>query len=120
MQKFCDFDRKYQLAVQYAIWDRIKDIQSHSVTQSKNLAQLIVHLVSSAAQPISILKIVEFGALDKTLVRLVRQVLLGILLAKEELCKEVNSDHLLSLSRHIFLLSIVRFATGVSANRAQW
>ena len=27
-QKFCDFDRKYQLGFQYSSWDRIKDIES--------------------------------------------------------------------------------------------
>lgn len=91
MQKFCDFDRKYQLAVQYAIWDRIKDIQSHTSIQSKNMAQLLVHLILHAAQPISILKVIEFGELDKPSVRLVRQVLLGVLLAKEDTCKEVSS-----------------------------
>lgn len=91
MQKFCDFDRKYQLAVQYAIWDRIKDIQSHTSIQSKNMAQLLVHLILNAAQPISILKVIEFGELDKPSVRLVRQVLLGVLLAKEDTCKEVSS-----------------------------
>lgn len=90
LQKFSEFDRKYQLAVQYAIWDRIKDIQSHSGVQLKNLAQLILHLVTSAAQPISVLKVVEFGQLDKMTVRLVRQIMLGILLGKEETCREVS------------------------------
>lgn len=94
MQKFCDFDRKYQLAVQYAIWDRIKDIQSQTSIQSKNMAQLLIHLILHASQPISILKVIEFGELDKTSVRLVRQVLLGVLLAKEDTCKEVSNKFL--------------------------
>lgn len=90
MQKFCDFDRKYQLAVQYAIWDRIKDMHSQTSIQSKNMAQLLIHLILHGSQPISILKVIEFGELDKTSVRLVRQVMLGVLLAKEETCKEVR------------------------------
>lgn len=90
MQKFCDFDRKYQLAVQYAIWDRIKDIQSLTSIQTKNIAQLLIHLILHASQPISILKVIEFGELDKLSVRLVRLVLLGVLLAKEDTCKEVS------------------------------
>lgn len=90
MQKFCDFDRKYQLAVQYALWDRIKDIQSQTTIQSKNMAQLLIQLILNGSQPISILKVIEFGELDKTSVRLVRQVLLGVLLAKEDTCKEVS------------------------------
>lgn len=78
-----------QLAIQYAIWDRIKDIQSHTKTQLTNLAQLLVHLITNAAQAISVLKVIEFGELDKVTLRVVRQVLLGILLGKEEICKEV-------------------------------
>lgn len=77
------------MAIQYAIWDRIKDIQSHTKTQLTNLAQLLVHLITNAAQAISVLKVIEFGELDKVTLRLVRQVLLGILLGKEEICKEV-------------------------------
>lgn len=91
IQKFCDFDRKYQLAVQYAIWDRLKDIQSHTSIQLKNMAQLLIHLILNESQPISILKVTEFGELDKTSVRLLRQVLLGVLLAKESTCKQVST-----------------------------
>lgn len=79
-----------QLAVQFALWDRIKDIQSLKIFQSKNLAQFIVLLITNAALPLSVLKVVEFGDLDKLTLRLVRQILLGILLGKEETCKEVK------------------------------
>lgn len=91
----------YQLAFQYAIWDRIKDIQSHTKTQLTNLAQLLVHLITNAAQAISVLKVIEFGELDKVTLRVVRQVLLGILLGKEEVCKEVIIKTRLSI---VFLL----------------
>lgn len=79
-----------QLAIQYAIWDRIKDIQSHTKIQLMNLAQLLVHLITHASLAISVLKVIEFGEIDKTTLRLVRQILLGILLGKEEVCREVN------------------------------
>lgn len=79
-----------KLAVQYAVWDRIKDMQSHTKTQLTNLAQLLIHLITNASLPISVLKVIEFGELEKVTLRLVRQILLGILLGKEEICKEVN------------------------------
>ena len=88
-QKFCEFDRKYQLAVQFSVWDRIKDIGSLSTTQIKNLAQYLVYLIANSAQPLSVLKVIEFGELDKLTLRLVRQILLGLLLGPEEICDEV-------------------------------
>lgn len=78
-----------QLAIQYAIWDRIKDIQSHTNSQIGNLAQFLNHLITNGALAISVLKIIEFGELEKTTLRLVRKILLGILLGNEDICKEV-------------------------------
>lgn len=80
----------HQLGIQYAAWDRIKDIQSHTKSQLMNLAQFLVHLITNAALAISVLKVIEFGEIDKVTLRLVRQVLLGILLGNEEISKEVR------------------------------
>lgn len=88
-QKFCDYDRKYQLAIQYALWDRIKDLASHTQIQIKNLSKLLQHLIENGGLPLSVLKVIEFGQLDKNGMRLVRQLMLGILLSKEDLCKQV-------------------------------
>lgn len=79
-----------KLAVQYAVWDRIKDIQSHEKSQLTNLAQFLVHLISNASLALSVLKVIEFGEIDKTTLRLVRQILLGVLLGKADVCKEVT------------------------------
>jgi nucleolar MIF4G domain-containing protein 1 len=114
-QKFCDVDRKYQvsdliiifeskvkkklksnfinykqLAVQFALWDRIKDIKSHSNIQIKNLSQFLIYLIEHGGQPLSVLKVVEFAELEKSTLRLVRQTVLGLLLNNEESCKQVG------------------------------
>lgn len=88
-QKFCDYDRKYQLAIQFTVWDRIKDIHSSNKQQVTNLAQFLIFLIVQGAQPISILKVIEFAELDKITLRLVRQIFLGILLGKEMECQQV-------------------------------
>lgn len=88
-EKFCEYDRKYQLATQYALWDRIKDVKSLNNVQIKNLAQFILHLIQQGAQPISVLKVVEFNELDKPTLRLVRQIILGLLMGKEDVCQQV-------------------------------
>lgn len=115
-QKFCDFDRKYQvsnnklycdimcfinntfvydlqLAVQFALWDRIKDIKSHSNVQINNLAQFLLHLIQHGGLALSVLKIVEFGELDKLTLRLVRKIVLGLLMGSDIVCKQVCLIH---------------------------
>lgn len=78
------------MAVQFALWDRIKDIKSHSTIQIKNLAQFLIYLIEHGGQPLSVLKVVEFAELDKPTLRLVRQTVLGLLLNHEDTCKQVG------------------------------
>lgn len=90
-QKFCDFDRKYQLAVQFALWDRIKDLKGLSSSgQMLNLSRFIIRMIEGGTLPISVLKVVEFGQLDKETLRLMRQIMLGILMTSDEdVCKQI-------------------------------
>lgn len=88
-QKFCDFDRKYQLAVQFALWDRIKDLASQTPVQTKNMARYLIHLIEHGGLALSVLKVIEFGELDKVTLRLVRQIMLGLLMGTETVCRQV-------------------------------
>lgn len=116
-QKFCDFDRKYQLGFQYSAWDRIKEIESLTPAQVTNFAKFIAHLIMEGGQPLSILKIVEFGALNKQTMKFVRQILLTILLKDEETCKNVSDEGgVVVIWRFILILL---FFSGVCANRAE-
>ncbi|XP_055593281.1 nucleolar MIF4G domain-containing protein 1 homolog [Uranotaenia lowii] len=83
-QKFCEYDRRYQLAIQFAIWDRLKDIHSLKQAPVKNLAKLLTHLISEGGLALSVLKVIEFAEIDKLTLRLVRQTMLGILLNEDE------------------------------------
>ncbi|XP_035790197.1 nucleolar MIF4G domain-containing protein 1 homolog [Anopheles albimanus] len=83
-QKFCDYDRRYQLAIQFALWDRLKEVHSLKPQQLRNLARFIAHLIGEGGLPLSCLKVVDFADLDKVSLRLMRQVMLGLLLPEEE------------------------------------
>ncbi|KAL1398852.1 hypothetical protein pipiens_008625 [Culex pipiens pipiens] len=83
-QKFCEYDRRYQLAIQYTIWDRLKDIQSLKQAPIRNLAKLLTHLIGEGGLALSVLKVIEFAEIDKLTLRLVRQTMLGLLLLDEE------------------------------------
>lgn len=80
-QKFCEYNRSYQVTFQYSFWDKFKvvgNLAPHSVV---NLSLLIVHLIASRALSLAILKVVNFVELDKPSVKLFthlfRQLLSG-------------------------------------------
>ncbi|XP_052902558.1 nucleolar MIF4G domain-containing protein 1 homolog [Anopheles moucheti] len=83
-QKFCDFDRRYQLAIQYALWDRLKEIHALQQQQVRNLARFITHLIAEGGLALSCLKVIEFAEIDKVNLRLMRQLMLGLLLQEDE------------------------------------
>ncbi|KAJ8969084.1 hypothetical protein NQ317_016329 [Molorchus minor] len=82
-QKFCDYDRRFQMTIKYSVWDKLKSLSDHSGSQISNLAKLLAHLFIEKGLPISTLKVVQFSELDKITLRFMRQTLLGILLHKE-------------------------------------
>ncbi|XP_015600311.1 nucleolar MIF4G domain-containing protein 1 [Cephus cinctus] len=89
-QKFCDCDRKYQMTIQYTLWDKLKTLKSYTGNQLTNLARFLTHLFIEKGLPLSVLKVVQFGELDKHTLRLLRQIVLGILLHKSaEACEKV-------------------------------
>jgi nucleolar MIF4G domain-containing protein 1 len=83
-QKFCDYNRKFLLAIQFSLWDKIKSIESLSIKQVSNLARFIIHLIENGNLPVSVLKVIEFSQIEKTTLRFLRQVMLGLLLIDEE------------------------------------
>lgn len=83
-QKFCDHNRKFLLAVQFTIWDKIKDINNLSIKQISNLARILISLIENGQLPMSVLKVIEFNQIEKTMLRFLRQVMLGLLLIEDE------------------------------------
>ncbi|CAH2243284.1 jg17387 [Pararge aegeria aegeria] len=68
------------LSIQYTIWDKIKELDSLSKHGVANLAQFLIHLIMGKALALSVLKIIQFSDLNKTIVRFMRQILLAIIM----------------------------------------
>ncbi|KAJ8712571.1 hypothetical protein PYW07_005413 [Mythimna separata] len=79
-QKLCDTDRKYQLSIQFSVWDKIKELDSISKQSLTNLAQFLIHLIMEKGLPLSVLKVIQFSELNKHTVRFMRQILLSIIM----------------------------------------
>ncbi|KFP23442.1 Nucleolar MIF4G domain-containing protein 1, partial [Colius striatus] len=81
--KFCEYERRFQVTFQFSIWDKIRDLENLSATAISNLVSLLAHLLRTKSLPLSVLKVIEFSELDKPKVRFLRQVL-SMLLVKTD------------------------------------
>ncbi|XP_068002114.1 nucleolar MIF4G domain-containing protein 1 isoform X1 [Melanerpes formicivorus] len=86
--KFCEYERRFQVTFQFSIWDKIKDLENLSATAISNLISLLAHLLRTKSLPLSVLKVIEFSELDKPKVRFLRRVL-SMLLIKTD-AEELN------------------------------
>ncbi|XP_073843771.1 nucleolar MIF4G domain-containing protein 1 homolog [Musca autumnalis] len=82
--KFCHYNRKYQLAFQFASWDRINEIDSLNKIQVRNLARFLQHLILNNGLQLSVLKIIDFLQIDKQSFALMKEICKGLLLSSEE------------------------------------
>lgn len=58
-QKLCEFKRSHQVTFQYALWDRLKALESLTAANRANLSKLICHLISHSALSLAVLRVSE-------------------------------------------------------------
>lgn len=56
-ERFCVYDRKYQLTIQYMMWDKFKILDNYNAKQLTSLAKFLIHLFIQKSLSISILKV---------------------------------------------------------------
>ncbi|XP_072307053.1 nucleolar MIF4G domain-containing protein 1 [Eucyclogobius newberryi] len=78
-EKFCTHDRRFQMTFQFSLWDKFRELDNLSNNTFNNLVKLITCFLQRKSLPLSILKIIEFGELDKPKVRFLRQMLTKLL-----------------------------------------
>ncbi|XP_029385173.1 nucleolar MIF4G domain-containing protein 1 [Echeneis naucrates] len=78
-EKFCSHDRRFQMTFQFSLWDKFRELSNLPSTTFNNLVQLVTCFLQRKCLPLSILKAIEFGELDKPKVRFLRQVLTKLL-----------------------------------------
>ncbi|XP_030570853.1 nucleolar MIF4G domain-containing protein 1 homolog [Drosophila novamexicana] len=82
--KFCQYNRKFQLAFQFASWDRINDIETLSKIQIRNFASFLQQLILASGLQLSVLKVVDFMQLHKLSFYFMREIMTRLLLSNEE------------------------------------
>lgn len=77
--KLGTFDRKYRMAIQCCIWDRIRDLDSLKKNEQYNLARFTAHLIKDKLLSLTCLKVIEFSELNKYLVKFIKQIISDLL-----------------------------------------
>ncbi|XP_041670481.1 nucleolar MIF4G domain-containing protein 1 isoform X2 [Cheilinus undulatus] len=89
-EKFCSHDRRFQMTFQFSLWDKFRELSNLPSSTFNNLVQLVTRFLQRKCLSLSILKVIEFGELDKPTVRFLRQVLTKLL-------KETEPEDLASI-----------------------
>ncbi|XP_034428033.1 nucleolar MIF4G domain-containing protein 1 [Hippoglossus hippoglossus] len=82
-EKFCTHDRRFQMTFQFSLWDKFREMSNLPSKTLNNLVQLVFLFLQRKCLSLSILKVIEFGELDKPTVRFLRQVLTKLLKESE-------------------------------------
>ncbi|XP_017789407.1 PREDICTED: nucleolar MIF4G domain-containing protein 1-like [Habropoda laboriosa] len=89
-EKLCEYNRKYQLTIQYTFWDKLKTLEMYGNKQLSNLAQFLTYLFIEKCLALSVLKVIQFTELDKHTMEFLRKIILEILLHEnEQACLQV-------------------------------
>lgn len=60
IERFCEHKRTFQLTMQFAIWDRLKQMDTMKKHQRQNLAILIADLIWLETAQLTVLKVLVF------------------------------------------------------------
>lgn len=82
MQKFCEYDRRFRMTLQFHTWDKVKMMSEMKSQQISNFATMYSHLIGTGAMSLSVLKNVEFGEMNKYLLQFLSE-LFSTLLTKQ-------------------------------------
>lgn len=74
----------FQIALQYAIWDRIKLLSKYKDVQVKNLSNFVIYQLLENGLSVSILKIIQFAEIDKKQVKFLRMIFGTVLVHDNE------------------------------------
>lgn len=79
------------MTLQCALWDKFKEVDKLSQTESSNLAEFLVVLLSQEALTLSLLKTIHFVDMSPALLRFLRQLFSSLLLIgrSEDACEAV-------------------------------
>lgn len=89
LKALATFDRKYKLATQFALRDKITELETLSAKSRANLPQLVFSLIKENVTSINVLKVIEFTDLSSDYVTFLKKIFDGVFAEDDAKIKEI-------------------------------
>uniref|UniRef100_A0A1I7T6W4 MI domain-containing protein n=1 Tax=Caenorhabditis tropicalis TaxID=1561998 RepID=A0A1I7T6W4_9PELO len=89
LQRFCEYNKKFVVTLQFALWDRLRDCDQLKAFQRTSLAQLLQHLIANEVMPITVLKTVEWATRSSALTVVLKKLFIALAKSPESVLKRV-------------------------------
>ncbi|XP_050548681.1 nucleolar MIF4G domain-containing protein 1 [Daktulosphaira vitifoliae] len=99
-QQLCESNRKFQAFLKRSINVRLEEISDLKKRQLPILASFLAHLLRSHSLPITVLKNIDWGSLNKLMVSFIRQTLIKVL---QDLDDEETANIFVKASKNLEL-----------------
>ncbi|TKR92229.1 hypothetical protein L596_006922 [Steinernema carpocapsae] len=103
VDQFCNYHKRFKTTLQYAIWDRMRELSDFKLKQRSNLAYFIADLIRKEALGLPVLKVVEFGSIDPITSRTVKKLLSRLFLTATDFKLKEIFDRIIHSKTHDFL-----------------
>ncbi|KAF1769840.1 hypothetical protein GCK72_001657 [Caenorhabditis remanei] len=89
LQRFCEFNKRFVITLQFALWDRLRECEKLKPYQRTSIAQLLQHLIANEVMSITVLKTVEWATRSSSLTVILKKLFLGLAKSPESVLKRV-------------------------------
>ncbi|XP_070210720.1 nucleolar MIF4G domain-containing protein 1-like isoform X2 [Littorina saxatilis] len=79
LERLAKHERRFMMATQFHMWDMFKVMSETGQDGRHNLAMMLAHLLASESLSLGVLKVLEFGALEKSVVKFLKLTLTQLL-----------------------------------------
>lgn len=113
--RMCNFDKKYKRLLQFALWDKFKEMESLKPREAANLAKFVTHLIGENSLNLSVFKNISFMEVDGQMISFIRQILIALLLhpagadSVERIFSELSASPKLRILRQSLRIFILKF-----------
>ncbi|CAP36213.1 Protein CBG18870 [Caenorhabditis briggsae] len=89
LQRFCEFNRRFVITLQFALWDRLRECDQLKPYQRSSIAQLLQYLIANEVMSITVLKTVEWATRSAALTVILKKLFIGIAKSPESVLRRV-------------------------------
>ncbi|CAI4225327.1 unnamed protein product [Auanema sp. JU1783] len=91
IQKLCEANKRHGITLKYALWDKLKDVQTMTDRKRDNFTNFLIDIIRGEVLPITVLKVVDFVTMTVAMANILKGVVVSL-----EKCGESKLNRILS------------------------